>query len=150
MDRERSLKPHGRFHDQCVRRDDALQTVEKRAGGAGEDTNAGFLSGRHESAPSEKTGERGWGCIWRGSLFNSPLLNGLTTLSQCTSAAYVLQRSREKEIFVFILSRAFEEMKYSTRTIRFNPFPRRIHHPSSRFLELLGSLYCSRFLSPSI
>lgn len=62
---------------------------------------------------------------WRGSLLVSPLLNWPHYVIPMYHPAYVLRNYEEKEICVFILSRAFEEIKYFKSNRSLQPLPQR-------------------------
>jgi uracil-DNA glycosylase family 4 len=62
---------------------------------------------------------------WRGSLLTSPLLNWPHYVIPMYHPAYVLRNYEEKEICVFILTRAFEEIAYWKSNGSIQPLPTR-------------------------
>lgn len=77
-----------------------------------------------QSRRQKNAKEDGFG-NWRGSLLVSPLLNWPHYVIPMYHPAYVLRNYEEKEICVFILSRAFEEMTFFKSNHVLNPLPQR-------------------------
>jgi len=60
---------------------------------------------------------------WRGSLLISPFLDWPHYVIPMYHPAFVLRNYSEREICVFVLSRAFEELSYFKKNKRLNPLP---------------------------
>lgn len=62
---------------------------------------------------------------WRGSLLTSPFLKWEHYAIPCAHPAFVLRQYSEREICVFILTRAFEELRFWILNKSLNPLPKR-------------------------
>ena len=60
---------------------------------------------------------------WRGSLLTSPFLNWPHYIIPMYHPAFVLRNYSEREICIFILTRAYEEYKYYTQNKALQPLP---------------------------
>jgi uracil-DNA glycosylase family 4 len=70
----------------------------------------------------EDSKEDGFG-HWRGSLLTSPFLSYPHYIIPMYHPAFVLRQYSEREICIFILTRAFEEYKYYQQTKALQPLP---------------------------
>ena len=72
-----------------------------------------------------KEEDKGGFMSWRGSLLISPFLDWKHYAIPCPHPAFVLRNYSEREICVFILSRAFEEFTYWQTQKTLKPLPQR-------------------------
>jgi len=77
---------------------------------------------------------------WRGSLLTSPFLNHPHYIIPMYHPAFVLRQYSEREICIFILTRAYEEWKYFARHGRLESLPSRTIITSPSFQDASGFL----------
>lgn len=86
---------------------------------------------------------------WRGSLLISPLLDWPHYVIPCAHPAFVLRQYSEREICIFILTRAFEEFNHWNSTRALNPLPKRNLIVNPPFGEVYDYLrFCINSTSP--
>lgn len=139
MDRLHELGvPHNLFHDQFF---EELSHYKPTIIVACGKTGTQLLCPETKPYRKGKQEESGFG-NWRGSLLISPLLTWPHYVIPMYHPAYVLRNYEEREVCIFILTRAFEEFIYWQRNKALQPLPVRSittspsYDIASSFLEL--------------
>jgi uracil-DNA glycosylase len=77
---------------------------------------------------------------WRGSLLTSPFLNWPHYVIPMYHPAFVLRQYSEREICIFVLQRACEELRFYQKTGKLNPLPSRSIMTSPSFVDAYNFL----------
>jgi uracil-DNA glycosylase family 4 len=124
MDRLHELGvPHSLFHNQFFEELNAYKpTIIIACGKTGTQLLCPETKPKYEKKDDKKEGGLG---NWRGSLLISPLLNWPHYVIPCYHPAYTLRNYEEREITIFILTRAYEEYMFWKKHGVLQPLPAR-------------------------
>lgn len=137
MDRLHELGvPHNLFHEQFF---EELRLYKPTIIIACGKTGTQLLCPETKPYRKGKQEESGFG-NWRGSLLVSPFLAWPHYVIPMYHPAYVLRNYEEREICIFILTRAFEEFVYFTRSGGIQPLPQRRILTNPSFKDALDYL----------